>query len=486
MKRIAAIILTVVLAMSSMSLLAQQANTLYWMDRVFQSQTVNVSEIPANNVQVGGLIVPLFGQLPPAMYFNYGNNSFHYNHIIHHGEGTKKDSLVLDLPLLMKKVQKTTNIRNELRIDYFNLSVKTKKNAVLDFTLADRILIGASVPRDMFEFLLNGNRPYMLEGKPHDLSRLAFSATYFHEFGVGYTASIGDRLSVGGRVKLLFGVADVSSKADVLELNTDPDNYFITATANMQIRKTSNLFSLVTDGEDGASFETDFSTEALKQTLTTVGNLGLGLDVGVTYNLGDKIRLSFAATDLGFIGWTQNSQIASAKGDYTFEGVELGIKDGGEGKLSFGLDENRYNAEHILDTVVEMFDMKVENKNYTSWLPSNIYLGATYQLHEKIGFGVLYRGEVYKKSYMQSLTVSANSNITHWLSLHASWSYMNNTAANIGFGLSARLGFITWYIVSDDILGMIFPQKAKTLNLHMGCTLTFGHPKKVSKTQTRL
>ncbi|MBO7572139.1 MAG: hypothetical protein J6T48_08300 [Bacteroidales bacterium] len=459
---------------------AQQANTLYYMDRVFQSQTVNISEIPKNRIQVGGLIVPLFGQLPPAFYFNYGNNSFNYNHILHFGEGEKKDSLVLDLPLLMKKAKRNTCIRGEFRIDYFNLSIRTKKNAVITVNLSDRFMYGTTIPKSLFDFALNGNRDYMLEGKSHDISRLSFGATAFHELGIGFTSEIREKFSVGGRMKLLFGMLDMSTKIGSLELSTDPDMYFITASADMQIRKSTSLFDY--DGE-GFSFE-DIST--LTNDLAAFGNVGLAFDLGASYKITDKLAVSLSVTDLGFINWLQNSQVASAKGEYTFEGIELGFLPNDEGKLSYGIDTARYNAGHIMDTLVDLFDMDIRDKSYMTMLPSNIFVGATYQLLPKLGFGFLYRGEIYKKTYNQAITLSVNSNITHWLSLHGSWSLINNTALNFGAGLSARLGFITWFIVTDDVVGLIFPQKAKTINMRMGCTLTFGHEKKVSKTATRL
>ncbi|MBQ2352592.1 MAG: hypothetical protein II394_10300, partial [Bacteroidales bacterium] len=66
------------------------------------------------------------------------------------------------------------------------------------------------------------------------------------------------------------------------------------------------------------------------------------------------------------------------------------------------------------------------------------------------------------------------------------WSFNNNTALNLGLGFSARLGFITWYMVTDDVIGLVFPQKAKTVNMRMGCNLTFGHPKKKSRTAAKL
>ncbi|MBR5984197.1 MAG: hypothetical protein IK025_10840 [Bacteroidales bacterium] len=459
---------------------AQQANTLYYMDRVFQSQTVNIAEIPENRIQIGGLIIPLVGQLPPAFYFNYGNNSFHYNHILHFGEGAKKDSLVLDLPLLMKKVRRNTCIRGEFRLDYFNFSYKTKNNAVITVNLSDRFIYGMTIPKSLFDFFLNGNREYMLEGRSHDISKLSFGASAFHELGVGFTTEIREKLSVGGRMKLLFGIADVSTKVSNLELSTDPDMYFITASADMQIRKSTGLFEY---NDDGFSFS---DLGQLTGDLAALGNVGLALDLGARYKITDKIAVSLSVTDLGFINWLQNSQIASAKGEYTFEGIELGFKENEEGKLSFGIDENRYNLEHVMDTIVELFEMDIRDKSYMTWLPSNIYVGATYQFHEKLGFGFLYRGEIYRKTYNQQVTLSVNSNLTHWLSLHASWSLLNNTILNLGAGLSARLGFVTWFIVTDDVIGLVFPQRAKTINMRMGCNLTIGHKKKVLKSATRL
>ena len=478
MKNVKALIIAAILIIFALPSMAQQANTLYYMDRVFQSQTVNVSAIPVHKVQVGGLIVPVFGQLPPALYYNYGNNSFNYNHIIHFGKEEYKDSLIIDLPLLMKKVHKTTAIRNEFRLDVLNLSFKSKNNSAVTVSLAERVLFGTTLPKDLFEFAINGNKPYMDEGKAHNLSKLSFNMCAFHELGIGFATEFAEKFSVGGRLKLLFGIADISTNVGSLNLTTNPDNYFITADADFQLRKSTTLFEYDTYGD---SIVTNMD---IGKAFSSFGNFGVGLDLGFTYNITDKISASIAVTDLGFINWMQNAQIASAKGEYTFEGVEFTFNKDSLGKLRYGVDTTKY--KHIADSLIDMFDMKVVDKGYMTWLPSNIFLGATYQLNEKIGFGVLYRGEIYRKTYNQSLTLSANSNINHWLSLHGSWSLINNTIMNVGLGFSARLGFITWYMVTDDVIGLIFPQKAKTINWRMGCNLTFGHPKKVLRTVSRL
>ena len=484
------IILVVVFSLVSLALSAQQANTLYYMDRVFHSQTVNVSEIPANKVQVGGLLIPVFGQVPPPLYINYGNSSFRYNDIIHFGTGRMQDSLIFDFPLLMSKAKKLSSIRSEFRVDLLDLGFRLKNGkSALTISLAERVLAGTNVPYDMFELCINGNLDYMNAGKSHIMSKFSTDVTAFHELAVGYTSKIGTRFQLGGRLKLMFGISDVSTDVRTLEVRTDPDEYFITAIADLQVRKATAFAELTTEqtaNGDSTYMTTDFSLDALKTNLMSLGNFGLGLDLGFTYNITKKLSVSISATDWGFINWTQNAQVGSAKNEYTFEGIEIPVSRDAEGRLRYGIDTLRYNIDHITDTLIDLFDIKVKNKSYMSFLPSNVFVGASYKLHDKIGFGILYRGQIYRKAYNQSLTLSANSNITHWLSLHLSWSLINNSAANVGFGFSVRAGFVTWYAVTDNVIGLLLPQKARTLNLRMGCNLTFGHPKKVLRSASRL
>ena len=290
MKNVKALIIAAILLIFALPSMAQQANTLYYMDRVFQSQTVNVSAIPVHKVQVGGLIIPVFGQVPPAMYFNYGNNSFNYNHIIHFGKEEYKDSLIIDLPLLMKKVHKTTAIRNEFRLDLLNLSFKSKNNSAVTVSLAERILFGTTLPKDLFEFAIHGNKPYMDEGKAHNLSKLSFDACAFHELGIGFATEFAEKFSVGGRLKLMFGIADISTNVGSLSLTTNPENYFVTADADFQIRKSTSLFEYDQMG-DSIVTDMDFS-----RALGSFGNFGVGLDLGFTYNITDKISASISLT----------------------------------------------------------------------------------------------------------------------------------------------------------------------------------------------
>jgi len=122
---------------------------------------------------------------------------------------------------------------------------------------------------------------------------------------------------------------------------------------------------------------------------------------------------------------------------------------------------------------------------YVTWLPSSIYLGGKYKFHEKVHFTALYRGEFYRKSYFQSFTLGASSNVTHWLSAHLTYSIAHRNADNIGLGLTARLGPVNWYLVTDSFTDMIWPQKMKNLSVRMGCNIVFGYKKIKSSASMR-
>jgi hypothetical protein len=116
-------------------------------------------------------------------------------------------------------------------------------------------------------------------------------------------------------------------------------------------------------------------------------------------------------------------------------------------------------------------------------LPVKLYVGGSYQIIDQIGIGILSRTEYYKKRLREQLTLSANFSPLKFLSFSLSYTIMNNTYNNFGFGFSSRLGPFNLYMISDNIplayaveqsSQMIIPYRAKVLNLRIGLNLAFG------------
>lgn len=454
----------------------QQALTFYTMDRAMQSSFVNPASNSPYKFHIGGIIIPIFGQIPPPMYINYANNSFHYNHIFHKGNGSKSDNLVLDFPLLMDKLQKTTNIRFENQIELLNVGFKID-DKFFTISLTEKIKTGLSIPYDMFGSLYYGNAYYMNKNKPMDFSKFDMNFTHYRELALGASLPVNDKLRLGSRVKFLFGMANVSTKVKELSAKTNPDRYFITLASDMAIYTSLPInFEYKIHSNDSITLKVDDSSVDAAKYLVNFNNFGLGLDFGFEYKLDDKIKLFGSLTDLGLIFWNSNPQNFKSKGEFEINGIQISQNES-DNKL-----EGNFNS--ILDTLVNKFRFQPkDDSGYTTWLSSSLYLGGEYKLHEKLNLGALYRGEFYRKSYMQSLALFAKSNLTSCFSAHVSYAFANNSFTNLGVGLTLRLGFVNWYIVTDNLPGLIWPQKSKNMNIRMGCNLVFGYKKIESKSR---
>lgn len=480
------------------TLSAQQALTFYNMDRVMQSQFVNPSIDVPYKVHIGGLLVPIAGQLPPPMYFNYANNSFHWNHIYHEDEtNTDTNNFVLDLPLFMNKLRNTTHMRFDTQFELINVGIKLE-NMFLTFAITDKYKYGLSLPYDMFELTLNGNMPYMLDSKPHDFSGLGVNFTHYHEFAVGGSMKANDEFTFGGRVKILFGCSNINTDIKDLSLYTDPDDYSMTWKTDMKIQtsfpdainyqmhSTEGIPDSITFGPNQLLLEnfteSDPSSPFGNPFLNPLNslnfkNIGLGFDLGASYKFNPEIEFFASVTDFGFITWNSNPQNYVSEGEYDFRGIELEIWENDE--------DMEESLDKFVDTLFNTFKYDLVETGYVTWLPSSLYLGGKYKFHELLHFTALYRGEFYRKTYMQSFTLGVNSNLTNWLSAHLTWSLANGSASNLGIGISARAAIFNWYIVTDGLTNFMVPHKAKNLNLRMGCNIVFGYKKIKSNASMR-
>ncbi len=123
----------------------------------------------------------------------------------------------------------------------------------------------------------------------------------------------------------------------------------------------------------------------------------------------------------------------------------------------------------------EAFDMS---------LPTKIYLGGTYAVNNKINIGLLNR--LYKNGNISenTVTLSANTMLGNFLSLTGSYSMIDKSTNNIGFGMAIRLGPNQWYLVSDNLLALNDPAKAEFVNLRFGMNLLFGRKHKPKIVET--
>jgi hypothetical protein len=438
----------------------QESNTLYFMKGVPQSYQVNPATQSGCRAFLG---LPVLS--PFQVYVE--NSAFSLEDVIFplgdslvtfmHPEADKNDFLSNLAPVNNIQLFASTNL----------LSFGIRKGDIYyTFDFAEKVNSRFSYNDDLFDLLLNGNE----RGDHFNFTNTNVDVTSYFEYANGMSRIVSDRLTVGTRVKLIFGHANVSTKNKDISLETNED---WTINSDMETRISMPGLDIPID-ENGAfnmedvAFDSVFDPFELVQ--TAFGNVGLGLDLGMHYALTDKLKLSGSIIDLAGIRWSANTYTIKQDASYVYKGIEI-------------IPGDTTVMDNFLDSLEATFSFTADQNPYYTMLPVKLYVGGSYQIIDQIGVSILSRTEYYKKRLREQVTLSANFSPLKILAFSFSYTIMNNTYNNVGFGFSSRLGPFNLYMISDNIptsyaveqsSQMIIPYRARIMNLRIGLNLAFG------------
>lgn len=385
-------------------------------------------------------------------YYSISNSGFAYSDFI------KKDgdSLQLDFNSLLNELNEEDYLAFQAKIDLLSFGFKIGKRTQITANITENIGLKFSYTKDFISFIDKGNLGF--DDNTANFDKLGIQASYYREFGLGISHQFGTKLQLGARFKYLYGIANFDSKKIDLALSTDPTTYAITANADIEFNTSGNLD--INDPGESAS-----------ETFLGNNNTGYAIDFGANYELSKKLNLSASVLDLGFIEWKSNvNNYIIEDGEYIFNGLAIDAfaPQGDTGASVFG---------RIEDSLKQSFNLQETQNSYTSNLAGRIYAGAHYKYNEKLQVGALLQSEFFKNTINPSVTINANYKLLKWITIASSWTYINGSYNNIGFGLNLNPGPIQIYLVSDNILSGFRPQHARHAQFRVGINLIFGSKK---------
>lgn len=441
-------------------------NTMYFLSNLPQRVRVNPAYQPEYNVQVG---LPILS----GVQVGYYNTSFRVNDLLKWGKGDYSDSVVMDINGLHAALKKQNNIllHNENSI----LTVGFRVNswyATLDITQKNEFNFAFN--KDIFTFLKEGNTPWL--GKTFDMGGLGLNVSAYEEIAFGLSKKVNNRLTVGGRLKVLMGIANADMTDSDLSVTTAENGESLKLHSRQNIRVSAPL-KYKLDGQylewDDLEFDDDkIDTKFFMNT----SNLGFGIDLGGEYQLTDKIQLHASVLDLGFIRWGTNTHRFTQNTTFDWEGADI----------SNSMNENDPNYrslddafEDLLDSLKNDFRLTNNSGAYTTMLQAKFYAGATYQLHDMVNVGGVFKGIVMNKRFYPSLSVSANARLLRNVSASIAYTAMRGDYTSLGAGITAKLGPFQLYAVADNLLAVNYTA-AKNVNMRFGINLLFGHKDSVA------
>lgn len=441
---------------------AQFLRTSYFMEGTHYRQQLNPALAPGR----GYLNLPVIGT------FNASVNSSTLGYqdvmdIIDNSEGGdffKSDAFI-------NKLDNLNNLNVNLSTDILSAGWYKGKN-FWSFNIGLRNDIGASIPKDMFEFMrkMDGLSAYdnleRLSNIDQKVGHQSLEINSYAEVGVGLARNITERLTVGARVKALLGVGNLKLDINNIAVNSNLSGYNtgdlndLNGRAEIRVDATlensSKLIELSED--DGVIDEIEFGTFGL-------AGYGLGIDLGASYKLMDKLTLSASLLDLGFMKWSKNNtSVAKATANQSYD-------------LTNSSDRYEF-VDKVASGEVLNFDMlnmtldKSAQKDRSTSLTSTLVLGAEYELlGDLLAVGALYTGRFAKPETLNELTLSANIRPKNNLNLALSYSLWQGSGKT--FGVAAKLGPI---FVGTDY--MFFGKDTKNLNAYIGFSLPLNKQKK--------
>lgn len=467
------------------STFCQQNNTLYFLET---PAAVNLN--PANytncKISCGGLIQPITGQILPPININYNNNSFAYKQVIHKGVGSKQDSLIVDVNNILNKSKRFIYADIYLQIPWLYFSYIWKDQWYFSIGINEKFYFRTNVPRDLLVLLWEGNGQSFL-GKNALFSYSGVTANWHREYFVGIGTQLTDKIKIGGRLKLLFGKMNIYTKKNYTSFYTNENDYALTLTTNTIIMQSQPFIDI-------KQFEYDYSGDSIKFDADTTLNLskaefkdfrknvffnskntGIATDLGIIYKQNNKVTVYASLLDFGFIRYRQNADGIKVKGEFTFDGWNI------QPHLTKNDSLIEENIDRFKDSVIKIFDPQLISKPYNYWIVSRFYVGATYEINKFLSAGILTRSEFFINRLHSSITLSSLFKPLKWLNFNLSYTIQNNTFNNAGLGIAVKSGFLFTYITTDNVFGLIWPQSARNINLHMGINWAFGCKKKEYK-----
>ena len=433
------------------SLWPQNSTGFYPFKEVPQSNQVNPAFQPDCDYYVG---IPALS----SIHLGIGSSGFSYHQLFAPDR--------YDLQYLVDHAHNSDYLNAEAYVQLLSAGMRYK-NMYFSLSLANRLNAFAGYPKALLEIPWYGNAAFV--GKTADLSRLMIQVDDRHELVLGLSYKLDESLTVGANAKLLFGLANTSTRHNSMQLTTDDEFYALLFSSSFR-QNSSFPFNFGIDPVSG--FVNDISLGEIDYLgmLLNFNNLGVGLDLGFDYKFSPELNFSASIVDLGFIRYKTQVSNLSQEGEVSYSGYT-------------GTNLNTY-FDALIDDFMTNHGIALTNEAYVFFLPTQLYLNSEYRYSKNLSLGLTTRSQFLPKKLKNAASIYGIYRPFSNFSFSLAYSVINYSYTNVSVGMAVKLGGIQMHLATNNLPGLIYPYTARELNFRMGLTYMFGcddHRAKASK-----
>ena len=443
-----------------------------------------------------------------------GNNSLTMSDVLFVDPLTGKTITPLhpnaDKQKFLKQFRSMTYTNGNITTGLINMGFRIKENGYLMIGINERIEIGETTPKSIFDFTLGGGMKDLTGTNVLALSGLGIGANAYTEISGGYSHKLNDQWTIGGKLKVLLGQAYVGLNSKQLNMYANTEVWKFGGTMRLDVAGPvdTEYLSQYVDGKTGREIYEALAGEGGKEKidfnklvdtknigkLLTPSGYGAALDFGFTWKPIEQLQVSAALTDLGFIYWSKSSRF-----ECDVDSAVAQFRGAGEIEYSHYQDENgNFSTQMLMDTVVDnlknmlngMTMSKRGNAGFARMTSARLNVGLDANFWDnRVGVGIVSATRLYNSRLYEEITFGVAFRPVNWFNIAASYSLMNNgkysnIGAGIGFmpydgiNLTLAMDYIPTSYAGMPREGQsplyVLPYKAKTVNLALGFSICWG------------
>jgi hypothetical protein len=298
-----------------------------------------------------------------------------------------------------------------------------------------------------------------------DLSHLKTRGSIVSVYHFGANKRISDELMIGARAKIYSGILDINStKNEGFLQNTQGNNNLIRTTLEAELEmRTSGLNELrAAESEDLAGLIT-------KRALFG-GDLGVGIDVGMTYHINDQTVFTASLLDIGLMYHSSDPKNWTITGSASSEGVEIILP----GAL---IDPDQDFYQELIDNIENLAPFDENLDSYLTFRPTKLNASWRYNFGEQVertidcNCGPYASGNNPPPKYVNAigaqlyainrprgpqtaLTAFYYRRFGNVGALKTTYTVDKFSRSNIGIGANIHAGPVNLYFMADNLLAL--------------------------------
>lgn len=424
---------------------AQQQYLNYFSQQLPQTSYVNAATMLPCKYYVG---IPAIS----SIRFNAAHNAFNLKDLY---TTTQVNGIQeLDIDELLKQFHNKNLFSISTEIEWLSVGYQFNNQCII-FGINEILQAAFIYPESLIQLFSDGNTPF--EGQKVSSRNLGFNASHYRQYSLSYVKKTTNGNQLGVRAKLLFGKANFSVNQPNIDLYTNDVSFNLLL--NGEITINTAVLANFNNSEDFVTPPTFNNNIPLNEYLLSRKNPGIAFDIGWVKKISSDREWHLSLNNLGFIKWSDNTNNIQFKGDYTYEGFA-------------NVHASPYRQ--VVNGIYNATSTTISNNSYTTWLPASMTSGIKQKYNQWLNYGIHYQAVLFQRKISNSLTGVAEIQPSRQINLLLSYTLHQYSFDNLGAGFILNLNPVQFYLLSDNIIGIISPYTTRNINLRCGFNLHFG------------